>query len=201
MSKAIDPDLARLLEDDSPHGASPDRRADGPLPYNEAAAIVGVEIDPQKLWRTEQVRGCDCLEVRTWSDGGGVPPVATANEWQHCPWCGKPLYEERVVTIPEWDSTDPGRPLLAGLSVVTTGHPDSPGLALTELGREAIRHGVRMIAGEIVVRTDAGSMARMADANSEMLSDARARVLKRLLPLGLWDARKFGLWAVFNQVR
>ena len=190
------PDLAGLLDDDRP-----DSRGDeGPIPYTEAAAVVGVEIDPHKLLRTEQVRGCDCLETRQSPDTDPVA-AAVAKGWQNCPWCARPLYEERVVTIPEWDSTDPSRPLLAGLSVVATGHPDSPGLALTELGRAAIRQGVRMIVSEIVARTDAGAMARMADANPEMLADARARLQKRLLPLGLWDAKKFGVWAVLNRVR
>jgi hypothetical protein len=44
-------------------------------------------------------------------------------------------------------------------------------------------------------------MARLADVTSEMLSDARARVLKRLHPLGLWDNKKFGVWAVLNTLK
>lgn len=173
----------------------------GPLPYYEAAAVVGVEIDPQKLVRSERTfTPCSHL---TDGDAPDNPLLATAvnDQWDHCPWCAKPLYEDRVTTIPEWDSTDPDRPVLAGLSVVTTGHPDAPGLALTELGRAAILQGVRMFAGEIVARTDFGSTARLADVNSEMLADARARVLKRLHPLGLWDNKKFGVWAVLNTVR
>lgn len=173
----------------------------GPLPYSEATAVVGVEIDPQLLTRLEQVRACGCLEERTWSDGGGVPAVATANEFAFCPWCGKELYESRLVTIPAWDSTDSTRPLLAGLSVVVIGTPDSPGLELTDLGREAIKKGSRVFVGEIVVRTDAAAPARLAPVTPEMLSDACARVRARLDPLGLWDGKKFGVWAIHTTIK
>jgi hypothetical protein len=173
----------------------------GPLPYYEAAAVVGMEIDPQKLVRTERTfTPCEHLNFADAPDNP-LLKAAVADEWEHCPWCGKPLYEEKIGTIPEWDSSDPDRPLLAGLSVVATGSPDSPGLVLTDLGRAVIRQGVRLFAGEIVVRTDAGAMARLADVTSEMLSDARARVLKRLHPLGLWDNKKFGVWAVLNTLK
>jgi hypothetical protein len=189
-------DLARLMTDDD---LSPPQRGGGPSPYHEAAALVGVEIDPQKLLRTESVRSCSCPEDRG-TDALKHNPNE-ADPWQYCPWCAKALYEDRVVTIEAWDSSDPDRPVIAGLSVVATASPNSPGLERTELGRDVIRRGVRLFAGEIVVRTDFASHARLAGVSPEMLSDAKARVRARLEPLGLWDERTFGLWAVLHVVR
>lgn len=166
--------------------------AGGPAPYYEAAAVIGVEIDPHKLYREVRKRGCQCYEAR---EGGDEPP----DEWQCCPYCGKALWDVQMVTIPEWDSTDPARVLLAGLLVVTTANPDTPGLEKTPLGREVIRAGVRLVVGEYAARTDFARHARMAELTE--LASARERLKAKLEPLKLWDDKKFGVWAVLNRVR
>jgi len=165
------------------------RHVDGPSPYYEAAAVLGVELDVQKLYREVRKRGCACF----------AEPPAADPEWQFCPHCGKPVYETSLVTIPEWDSTDPARILLAGLLVLTTANPNTPGLEKTAIGREVIRTGVRLIVGEYAARTDLGRHARMAEVPD--FASVRERLKTVLEPLGLWDDKKFGLWAVLNRVR
>lgn len=156
-------------------------------PYYEAAAAIGVEIDPQLLHRETRHRGCDCHPN---------PPDA----WAYCPACGKPVWETRYAAIPEWDVSDPDQPLLAGLTVVRTTPPDSPGLDRTALGREAIRAGARFIVAHTVVRTDQMSLARRIDGTFD-IPVARHRLLHALAPLGLWDESKFGLWTVLRRIR
>jgi hypothetical protein len=161
----------------------------GPTPYFEAAAAIGVEIDPRLLYRQETCRSCQCVENRKKE----IDP-----EWENCPYCGKSITEVRMVAIPEWDSKDAGRLLLAGFTVVTTASPDLPGMESTHLGRDIIRRGVRLVVGEFVSRTDATRMARMTDAPD--VGATRSRLKEALEPLGLWDDKKFGLWAVLNRV-
>lgn len=168
----------------------PPPAADRPLPYYEAASMIGVEIDPARLQRETRTRACGCVE-----NAGEVPDA----EWTHCPYCGKALYATRVELIDEWDSRDPGRPLLCGFLVMSTAPPDTPGLEKTSLGRLAMRQGVRMIVGDPVARTDLGHLAQRVDAVSGDV--VRERLERALAPLGLWDPKGFGLWAILCRVR
>ena len=159
------------------------RRPEKSPPNYEAAAVYGVEIDWDRLYRTERTRTCRCV---------ADPPA----EWRYCPGCGHAVWEERRVAIPEWDSSDPGRPLLAGLTVVTTTVPSEPALSLTPLGRQVIRSGVRLFAG-VLARTDLGTLARRTEFDP--VRD-KAHVRERLEPLGLWDDARFGLWAILHRI-
>jgi hypothetical protein len=162
-------------------------------PYYEAAAVVGVEVDWASLFREVKSRLCGCPE----NAGVEIHP-----DWANCPFCGKPLYDVRHTPIPEWDAADPGRVMLAGFQVVTTAPPDSPGLEKTPLGRLAMRDGVRVFVGVAVARTDMSHLARKAGGDADPAGWAAPdRLEKALAPLGLWDPKRFGVWAVLNRVR
>ena len=172
-------------------------RCEGPLAYHEAGAVLGVEVDAGKLWQQTRRRlpvvagGCDCCERQG---------LTRQEAWLHCPYCGTPLWEAVVRVIPQWDAGDPSRPTLAGLPVLMIYPPSSPGLERTAEGRRSLQSGCRVFVGEWLARTNLASPAGFVSLSCEEIAATKNRLKTVLEPLGLWDERKFGLWALLSRL-
>ena len=110
---------------------------------------------------------------------GCACPVLVAGA-KFCPQCGKPMTKTRRVPIAGYDD---GKETVAGFPIVWATHEER-GESYCVIGSLCVRAG-----GEDVPQMVAFVKSR------DSLHDSLKAALE---PLGLWDEKAFGLWAVPN---
>lgn len=135
-----------------------------------AKAIIGCRIPLHKLSKTEQVRGCGC-------------PYLQRSDVNFCPQCGAPAQKTETSPIEEWDEDNK-----------------------TLFGYMYDDHGSNSIwafFGPYIVSTesnraggDGSHCVKHPDAPGDAVTCARHWCRNKLKPVGLWDEKEFGLWAM-----
>lgn len=133
-----------------------------------AKAAIGVLIQRSQLYRKEQVPGCSC-------------PVTIAGA-KFCHQCGKPATASRKVAI---DAYDENRDTVAGFPLVEgTYNEDNSGATWCVIASLTVRASGEEAPAKVVL--------------TESWDALHARLKAALEPLGLWDEKAFGLWAIPN---
>lgn len=134
-----------------------------------AITIIGVRIDRKKLYGQVSKKSC---------------PHAVPKEAKFCPECGamnKPVVEQHEI-----EGYDSSRETVAGLKMITTDFEskDPPRFA---------------IGFEIKTESSGGEGPRFAFATIPNVEVIKADMYKRLKPLGLWDEKTFGVYAILSE--
>ena len=131
-----------------------------------ACAVIGLKIDNNKLYTTKRVRGCG-------------HDLGENKKAKFCPECGEPTWDEDRVPIVGYDpddfDTDGGQVFAGYKLVMPNGESDDAFLAGLVLTDDEKGYGF---------------------ADEVDFSHIKAHMKKTLLPLGLWDEKEFGLWAI-----
>jgi hypothetical protein len=147
-----------------------------------AKALIGIEIDPMKLFRDEKIRGCTHPEE----------DIAGAN---FCRKCSAPSWKDVVVTA---DGVEPKNDYLA--SKIKGESKTIIGEVRSVCGMPVIRHSSgRMFLGSLV-ETRSANLAPvvMKTPDAERLQSS---LKTKLTPLGLWDEANFGVWVFGERIR
>ena len=135
-----------------------------------AYAVIGLKIDPTKLYKEIKIRNCDCT-------------LPEDNKFTFCPHCGQKVYQIENHPIDEVDDSN-SKDTLCGYPIIYGTD--------RETAYVAIYHSA--------ISTYAGTL--LCDKNSYFsqfpynIEDKKNEMKNKLGPLGFWDEKMFGLWAV-----
>ena len=144
-----------------------------------ANAVIGVEVDVDKVFIRRKYRCCDCLNEIGDNDN-------------FCPNCGKKAWQFINGSIEEYednaDSIGFEPPTLCGFRVVQRwGYKDNPD-SQSVIQMFVVGAGVKHHANY-------GKDPNMLPLEKD-IATIKAELKAKLEPLGLWEESKFGLWAV-----
>jgi len=127
---------------------------------HHAAAIVGCKVDETKIFFKDSVRSC---EHQLPLDHNAI----------FCPACGRKLWKQKDVTIPQYDYHDGS---ISGFRVIRDYYED-----------------VAYIAGELTEIDNCERIPQLG-INTDDCNAIRSRLKLTLEPLGLWNEKEFGIW-------
>ncbi len=147
-----------------------------------ANAIIGIEIDPEKILPDRLVRTCGCSKKKVTQD------------MKFCPTCGGKAWrkeENPIEGYDEGESDTDGEAMLFGIELMhIRGYDEIDRDHYKVIQTFAI--GVKVAHGDLCYDNNFPEMISLP----ENLSEIKNRLKEALEPHGFWDESKFGLWAV-----
>ncbi len=147
-----------------------------------ANAIIGVEIDVEKIISDRLVRTCGCSRKKVTQD------------MKFCPNCGDEAWEKEEDPIEGYDEGDSDtdeEATLFGIEVMNIRGYDELDINRYRI-LQSFAIGAKVTHGDLNYGNNFPEMVSLP----ENLSDIKNRLKEALEPHGLWDESKFGLWAV-----
>lgn len=138
-----------------------------------AKALIGIEVDVDRLIKIDLIRGCSCKE----------PPEKSM---KFCSNCGRKAWIKSESSI---NGFDLNKSLFSGFNVVTIYGLDTEDKHFYCIERLFIV-GAGAETGNICY--GGPTMCSLP----ENISDIKEELKKILEPIGFWDESKFGLWAI-----
>ena len=146
-----------------------------------ANAIIGIEIDVEKIIPDRIVRACGCSRKVT-------------KDMKYCPTCSREAWRKEEDPIEGYDEGESDTDTIATLFGIEVMNIRGVDKIDTDRYRilQTFAIGMRVSHGDINYGSNTPEMAALP----ENISDIKKRLKDALEPHGLWDESKFGLWAV-----
>ena len=146
-----------------------------------ANAIIGVEIDVEKILPDRLVRACGCSRKVT-------------KDMKYCPACSREAWRKEENPVEGYDEGDSDTDTVAtlfGIELMNIRGYDLPDKDHYKV-LQSFAIGARVTHGDLCYGSNFPEMAALP----ENLSEIKEKLKTALEPHGLWDESKFGLWAV-----
>lgn len=138
-------------------------------------AIIGIKVNPSKFTTLEEKRGCKC-------------EVEGIEKMKFCPRCGAKSFVKEKVPIPQFkeDRDDDKFHNYQSLCNYAIIYPD------------AENDGEAYVAAMYVDDSSYTEKNKNRMRIPKDIETIKEKMKKLLKPIGLWDEKKFGLWAVLE---